>query len=157
MEGRRALPVEVQALTVESTAPNPRRVVSGLDSARVAMVLAILEKRGGVPTGKLDVYVSTVGGVRFTEPAADLAIAIAVAGAIRHVSVPRTVAAVGELSLAGEVRAVTQAAQRRSEAARLGYAQVIDERSGTLKAALNDVRARSRSLIPSREDDIPPF
>ncbi|MGO2521391.1 MAG: DNA repair protein RadA, partial [Microbacterium sp.] len=82
MEGRRALPVEVQALTVDTTAPNPRRVVHGLDSSRVAMVLAILERRAGIPTGKLDVYVSTVGGVRFTEPAADLAIAIAVAGSI---------------------------------------------------------------------------
>ncbi|WP_300265346.1 DNA repair protein RadA [Microbacterium sp.] len=155
MEGRRALPVEVQALTVESPAPNPRRVVSGLDSARVAMVLAILEKRGRIATGKLDVYVSTVGGVRFTEPAADLAIAIAVAGSIRQFSVPRTVAAVGELSLAGEVRAVTQAKQRRSEAARLGYEQVVDERSKTLDAALKDVRARSTSR--RREDDIPPF
>ncbi len=155
MEGRRALPVEVQALTVESTAPNPRRVVSGLDSARVAMVLAILEKRGRIATGKLDVYVSTVGGVRFTEPAADLAIAIAVAGSIRQFSVPRTVAAVGELSLAGEVRAVTQAKQRRSEAARLGYEQVVDERSKTLEAALKDVKARSTAR--RREDDIPPF
>jgi DNA repair protein RadA/Sms len=149
------MPVEVQALTVETGAPNPRRVVSGLDASRVAMVLAVLEKRGGIATSKLDVYVSTVGGVRFTEPAADLAIAIAVAGSIRHVSVPRTIAAVGELSLAGEVRAVTQAAQRRSEAARLGYQQVIDDRSGTLKAALGDVRSRSTSRRP--EDDIPPF
>ncbi|MDQ0642806.1 DNA repair protein RadA [Microbacterium murale] len=160
MEGRRALPVEVQALTVESTAPNPRRVVSGLDSARVAMVLAILEKRGRIPTGKLDVYVSTVGGVRFTEPAADLAIAIAVAGSIQQFSVPRTIAAVGELSLAGEVRAVTQATQRRSEAKRLGYEQVIDERSKSLDAALNDVKSRSRSSHPAkprREDDLPPF
>ncbi|MCS3843004.1 DNA repair protein RadA [Microbacterium sp. AK031] len=160
MEGRRALPVEVQALTVESTAPNPRRVVSGLDSARVAMVLAILEKRGRIPTGKLDVYVSTVGGVRFTEPAADLAIAIAVAGSVQQFSVPRTIAAVGELSLAGEVRAVTQAAQRRSEAKRLGYEQVIDERSKSLDAALNDVRSRSRSSHPARprrEPDAPPF
>ena len=155
MEGRRALPVEVQALTVDTTAPNPRRVVSGLDSARVAMVLAILEKRGRIPTGKLDVYVSTVGGVRFTEPAADLAIAIAVAGSIKQFSVPRTVAAVGELSLAGEVRAVTQAKQRRSEAKRLGYDQVVDERSKTLEAALRDVKARSTSR--RREDDIPPF
>ncbi|WP_460800783.1 DNA repair protein RadA [Microbacterium sp. GXF6406] len=163
MEGRRALPVEVQALTVETAAPNPRRVVSGLDSARVAMVLAILEKRGRVPTSKLDVYVSTVGGVRFTEPAADLAIAIAVAGSIQQFSVPRTIAAVGELSLAGEVRAVTQAAQRRSEAARLGYEQVIDERSASLKAALDDVRSRSRSAHPAPKrrkpeiDDVPPF
>src|SRR5690606_1288845 len=115
MEGRRALPVEVQALAIESNGPNPRRVVHGLDPSRVAMVLAILERRANVPTSKADVYVSTVGGVRFTEPAADLAIAAAVAGAVRGISVPRTVAAVGELSLAGEVRPVTQATQRRNE------------------------------------------
>lgn len=155
MEGRRALPVEVQALTVSTTSPNPRRVVHGLDSSRVAMVLAILERRAGLQTGKLDVYVSTVGGVRFTEPAADLAIAIAVAGSAMHFSVPHTIAAVGELSLAGEVRPVTQAAQRRSEAGRLGYEQVVDERSKTLKAALDDVRARTRTR--RREADIPAF
>ena len=155
LEGRRALPVEVQALTVPSNAPNPRRIVHGVDSSRVAMVLAILEKRAGIATGSLDVYVSTVGGVRFTEPAADLAIAIAVAGSIQHFSVPRTVAAVGELSLAGEIRPVTQAAQRRSEAARLGYEQVVDDRSKTLRAALGDVRARNTSRRSDR--DIPPF
>lgn len=155
LEGRRALPVEVQALTVPSHAPNPRRIVHGLDSSRVAMVLAILERRAGISTGNLDVYVSTVGGVRFTEPAADLAIAIAVAGSIQQISVPRTVAAVGELSLAGEIRPVTQAAQRRSEAARLGYDQVVDDRSKTLRAALGDVRARNSSRRPDR--DSPPF
>ena len=155
LEGRRALPVEVQALTINTTAPNPRRVVHGLDSSRVAMVLAILERRAGIKTSTLDVYVSTVGGVRFTEPAADLAIAIAVAGSIQQISVPRTVAAVGELSLAGEIRPVTQSAQRRSEAARLGYDQVVDDRSKTLRAALNDVRARNTTR---RSDaDIPPF
>ena len=127
----------------------------GLDSSRVAMVLAILERRAGIKTSTLDVYVSTVGGVRFTEPAADLAIAIAVAGSIQQISVPRTVAAVGELSLAGEIRPVTQSAQRRSEAARLGYDQVVDDRSKTLRAALNDVRARNTTR---RSDaDIPPF
>ncbi|WP_439594213.1 DNA repair protein RadA [Microbacterium sp.] len=154
LEGRRAMPVEVQALTIASTSPNPRRIVNGVDAARVAMVLAVLEKRCGVETSKLDVYVSTVGGVRFTEPAADLAIAIAVAGSVRNDAVPRTLAAVGELSLAGEVRPVTQAAQRRSEAARLGYTDVIDNRSGTIRAALNDVRARVRSR-PG--DDVPDF
>ena len=156
MEGRRALPVEVQALTINASGPNPRRIVHGLESSRVAMVLAILERRAGIKTSTLDVYVSTVGGVRFTEPAADLAIAIAVAGSILQTSVPRTVAAVGELSLAGEVRPVTQAAQRRSEAARLGYAQVVDERSKTLRAALGDIRARGgKQRVPP--DDIPPF
>jgi DNA repair protein RadA/Sms len=162
MEGRRAMPVEVQALTVETAAPNPRRVVSGLDAARVAMVLAILEKRGRIATSKLDVYVSTVGGVRFTEPAADLAIAIAVAGAITGMSVPRTIAAVGELSLAGEIRPVTQAAQRRSEAARLGYTRVVDERSEKLSQALSTVKTLGTSRSPQkrsapRDDAIPPF
>ena len=155
LEGRRAMPVEVQALTIPSTAPNPRRVVNGLDSSRVAMVLAVLERRAGVRTSDQDVYVSTVGGVRFTEPAADLAIAIAVAGSLSNTAVPRTVAAVGELSLAGEVRPVTQAAQRRSEASRLGYAQVIDDRSGTLRGAIGDMR--SRGSTRRREDEIPAF
>ncbi|KJL49100.1 hypothetical protein RS84_00731 [Microbacterium hydrocarbonoxydans] len=155
LEGRRAMPVEVQALTIKTTAPNPRRVVHGLDGSRVAMVLAVLERRAGIKVSDQDVYVSTVGGVRFTEPAADLAIAIAVAGSLNNSAVPRTVAAVGELSLAGEVRPVTQFAQRRSEAKRLGYEQVIDDRSKTLRAALGDVR--SRSTQRRDEDDIPPF
>jgi len=155
LEGRRAMPVEVQALTIRTTAPNPRRVVHGLDGSRVAMVLAVLERRAGIKVSDQDVYVSTVGGVRFTEPAADLAIAIAVAGSLSNSAVPRTIAAVGELSLAGEVRPVTQAAQRRSEAKRLGYEQVVDDRSKTLRAALGDVRARSTER--RAEDDIPPF
>lgn len=155
LEGRRAMPVEVQALTIPTQAPNPRRVVNGLDASRVAMVLAVLERRAGIKTSDKDVYVSTVGGVRFIEPAADLAIAIAVAGALRDVAVPRTLAAVGELSLAGEVRPVTQAPQRRSEAARLGYAHVIDDRSATLKAALDDVKAHRAPR--RRDDEIPAF
>ncbi|MDN3497087.1 DNA repair protein RadA [Planococcus sp. APC 4015] len=145
LEGRRAMPVEVQALTIAASGPNPRRIVNGVDHNRVAMVLAVLEKKAGIKTSDQDVYVSTVGGVRFTEPAADLAIAIAVAGAVRNEATPRTLAAVGELSLAGEVRPVTQAPQRRTEAARLGYTDVIDNRSGTLSSALNDVRVRVRS------------
>ena len=154
LEGKRALPVEVQALTIKTSAPNPRRIVNGVDAARVAMVLAVLEKRAGIALSDQDVYVSTVGGVRFTEPAADLAIAIAVAGALQNQSSPKTLAAVGELSLSGEVRPVTQAAQRRSEAARLGYTDVVDNRSGTLRAALGDVRMRAK---PARGDEIPKF
>ncbi|WP_127473868.1 DNA repair protein RadA [Microbacterium sulfonylureivorans] len=154
LEGKRALPVEVQALTIKTSAPNPRRIVNGVDSARVAMVLAVLEKKAGIVTSDQDVYVSTVGGVRFTEPAADLAIAVAVAGAVRNEASPKTLAAVGELSLAGEVRPVTQSPQRRTEAARLGYTDLIDNRSGTLRGALDDVRARVK---PRRGDDIPTF
>ncbi len=146
LEGRRAMPVEVQALTISSGAPNPRRIVNGVDSARVAMVLAVLEKKARIKTSDLDVYVSTVGGVRFTEPAADLAIAIAVASSVRNEATPKGLAAIGELSLAGEVRPVTQTAQRRSEAARLGYTDLIDDRSRDLRGALADVRARSKSV-----------
>ncbi len=154
LEGRRALPVEVQALTIATGSPNPRRIVNGVDAARVAMVLAVLEKRASITTSNLDVYVSTVGGVRFTEPAADLAIALAVAGSIRNQAISQGIAAIGELSLAGEIRPVTQAAQRRSEAARLGYADLIDHRSRSLRGALDDVSARSRAR-PGH--DVPAF
>ncbi|GAA1705314.1 DNA repair protein RadA [Microbacterium sediminicola] len=137
MEGRRALPVEVQALTIKTSAPNPRRVVNGVDASRVAMVLAVLERRAGISVSDHDVYVSTVGGVRLAEPAADLAIAVAVANSLRdHALAPGT-AAIGELSLAGEIRPVTQVAHRRSEAQRLGYRAIVDDTARTLRAALN--------------------
>ncbi|MDL5487074.1 DNA repair protein RadA [Microbacterium wangruii] len=139
LEGRRALPVEVQALTMATGAPNPRRIVSGVDGARVAMILAVLEKKGGITVSNQDVYVSTVGGVRLTEPAADLAIALAVASAVSDRPLPSKLAAIGELSLAGEIRAVTQTEQRRSEAARLGYRTVLDASSKTLRDALRDL------------------
>lgn len=143
LDGKRALPVEVQALTIKSAGGNPRRIVHGVDGARVAMVLAVLEKRARLATSELDVYVSTVGGISFTEPAADLAIAIAVAGSVLDSAVSPGVAAVGELSLAGEIRPVTQAAQRRNEAKRMGYAHVVDDRSRTLRGALDDIKARA--------------
>lgn len=142
LEGRRALPVEVQALTLATGAPNPRRIVSGVDSARVAMILAVLEKRGVAVTSDKDVYVSTVGGVRLVEPAADLAIAIAITGAVRDRAVSREVAAFGELSLAGEIRPVTQTSQRASEAKRMGYRVVVDAASRTIGAAMRDLQVR---------------
>ncbi|WP_285137732.1 DNA repair protein RadA [Microbacterium sp. lyk4-40-TSB-66] len=142
MEGRRALPVEIQALAVRQTAPNPRRIVNGVDSSRVAMVLAVLESRMGLTLSDRDVYVSTVGGVRLIEPAADLAIAIAVANAVKNRKVSKRLAAIGELTLTGEIRNVTQAAQRASEAKRLGYHTVLDSSSRKLAQALNELQAR---------------
>ena len=155
LEGRRALPVEVQALTVATTAPNPRRVVSGVDSSRVAMILAILERRGRVRLSDKDVYVSTVGGVRLVEPGADLAIAIAIATALREQAIRHDVAAVGELSLSGEIRPVSQASQRRTEAARLGYRTILDERSGGIADALRLVGAHAAA--PVDDGDVPDF
>ncbi|GAA3905306.1 DNA repair protein RadA [Microbacterium invictum] len=153
LEGRRAMPVEVQALTLPASGGNPRRIVSGVDSARVAMVLAVLEKRAQVKVSDQDVYVSTVGGVRLTEPAADLAIALAVASAVRDRHNPPQLAAIGELSLSGEIRAVVQHTQRRAEAARLGYRAVIDTSSRNLGDALRDVMGHHRPDA----DELPEF
>ncbi|MCU1401970.1 MAG: repair protein RadA [Microbacteriaceae bacterium] len=136
VDGRRALPVEVQALIVKSSAPQPRRVVNGVDSSRVAMLLAVLERRAKMALSGSDVYVSTVGGIRLTEPGADLAIALAIASAFRDQALPHTMAAVGEISLAGEIRPVSQAKRRAAEAKRLGFSTVLDAESGHLREAL---------------------
>ena len=138
LEGRRAMPVEVQALVIKSQAPNPRRVTNGVDSSRVAMLLAVLERRAGLTgLGGMDVYVSTVGGIRLTEPAADLAIALAIASAFKDRPIAQNAAAFGEISLAGEVRPVSAAKLRAAEAARLGFATRIDaSATGSIGAAV---------------------
>jgi DNA repair protein RadA/Sms len=127
LEGRRALPVEVQALVVSTPSPNPRRVTNGVDSSRVAMILAVLERRARIRLSDQDVYVSTVGGVKLTEPAADLAIALALASASNDKPLAHDLAAFGEISLAGEVRPVSSSRTRASEARRLGFTTIIDD------------------------------
>ncbi len=135
--GKRALIAEIQALVVHSTAPQPRRVTNGVDSSRVAMILAVLERRAGISVSDKDVYVSTVGGMKITEPAADLAIAIAIASAVKDKPVANQIAAFGEISLAGEIRGVTNGAQRSQEALRLGHPTVIGEKGQLVKAAIS--------------------
>lgn len=147
LEGRRAMPVEVQALVAKSATPNPRRVTSGVDSARVAMILAVLERRAGVRLHDQDVYVSTVGGVRLTEPAADLAIALAVISATSDRAIPHSVAAIGELSLAGEIRPVMASELRTGEAARLGYRRVLGAELATLARVAEAALSASRSAV----------
>lgn len=143
LEGRRALPVEIQALVVPSSAPQPRRVVNGVESSRVAMLLAVLERRAGIALSQADVYVSTVGGIRITEPGADLAIALAVASAAKDTPLSPTTVAIGEISLAGEIRQVTQAAQRASEATRLGFDVVLDQSHASIAEAIRRAFAES--------------
>ncbi len=121
LEGRRPLVAEVQSLVAPSHIPSPRRATSGLDSSRVAMITAVLDRRAGAPIQSADVYLSTVGGVRLTEPAADLAIALALASAVRDAPLPPSTLAVGEVGLAGEIRPVTGVPRRLAEAARLGF------------------------------------
>jgi DNA repair protein RadA/Sms len=125
LEGRRPLLAEVQALVARSTLATPRRAVSGLDSARVAMVLAVLERRGRVRLGADDVFSATVGGVRVTEPAADLALALAVASAARDAPIPPATVVLGEVGLSGEVRRVGAVGRRLAEAARLGFSTAL--------------------------------
>jgi DNA repair protein RadA/Sms len=125
VEGRRPLLAEVQALVAKSTLPSPRRAVSGLDAGRVAMVLAVTERRGGKLLGSNDVYTATVGGMRLTEPAADLALALAVASAVDDRPLPGDLIALGELGLSGELRPVPDLQRRLAEASRLGFRHAV--------------------------------
>jgi DNA repair protein RadA/Sms len=125
LEGQRALLVEVQALASKSPYPGPRRVVQGLDPRRVDVVLAVLERRLGLPLEGLDVFVNVAGGLRITDPGADLAVAVAVFSAVMGRPVPEGVALIGEVGLAGELRQVAQLDQRIAESRRGEHPQVI--------------------------------
>jgi DNA repair protein RadA/Sms len=126
MEGRRPLLAEVQALSVTSSTPSPRRTSSGLDSSRVAMILAVLTKHCQVTNlGQLDVYTASVGGARLVEPSVDLAVAIATFSAVREWVAPADLVAIGEVGLAGEVRKVSNLAARLREAERIGFRRAI--------------------------------
>ncbi|MDJ0354969.1 MAG: DNA repair protein RadA [Actinomycetota bacterium] len=125
LEGRRPLLAEVQSLLAPSSTSQPRRATSGLDSSRVGMLLAVLQQRAGADLTGEDSYVATVGGVKLTEPAMDLAIALAVASAKSRVAISARLIAFGEVGLAGEVRPVPGINQRIQEAHRLGFTHAI--------------------------------
>ncbi|MFC7341148.1 DNA repair protein RadA [Saccharopolyspora griseoalba] len=125
VEGKRPLLVEVQALTMKTEMAMPRRSVSGLDSARVSMMLAVLGKHGHISTGSHDVFAATVGGTKIGEPAADLAIAMAVASSQTGRPLPPNLVLVGEVGLAGEIRRVNGVGRRLAEAARLGFDRAL--------------------------------
>ncbi|WP_415854397.1 DNA repair protein RadA [Sinomonas sp. G460-2] len=131
LEGRRPLLAEVQSLLAESTNAQPRRATSGLDSSRVAMLLAVLQQRAGCVLHKDDSYVATVGGVKLSEPATDLAVALAVASAKTRQALPQRLIAFGEVGLAGEVRPVPGINRRIQEAHRLGFTHAIVPASPT--------------------------
>jgi len=125
LEGRRALATEIQALVTPSALASPRRTTSGVDSSRLAMVLAVLQSRVRAPIGNKDVYVSTVGGSRLTEPAVDLALALATVSDLDGHALARGMVAMGEVGLSGELRRITGAGVRLAEAARLGFTKAI--------------------------------
>jgi DNA repair protein RadA/Sms len=125
VQGRRALPVEVQTLVGSAGSAESRRTVSGLDPSRVSMVLAVLQRWGGVRLGGQDVLAATVGGARTTEPASDLAIAMAVWSSVRDIPLSAGLVAIGEIGLAADVRPVPGVSRRLAEAARLGFDHAI--------------------------------
>ena len=125
LQGSRCLLVELQALTATGFLGAAKRKVSGLDSARLAMLIAVLEKHGGQKLADQDVFASSVGGMKVAEPAADLAVALAVCGAHRNQTLPARHAAVGEIGLGGELRSVSQLDRRLIELARLGFDKVL--------------------------------
>jgi DNA repair protein RadA/Sms len=125
VEGKRPLVAEVQALVAASPLASPRRTTSGLDAGRVAMVLAVLQRRAKVNVAAADIYAATVGGVRLTEPATDLAVALAVAGGAQNEPLATGLVAIGEVGLAGEIRRVTGTSRRLAEAARLGFTHAL--------------------------------
>ena len=124
-EGTRPLIAEIQALTVGSVLPSPRRTSNGIDYNRLYMILAVLEKRLGIRLGTLDVYVNVVGGLRLDEPASDVALALAVISSVKDKPLSDKLVAIGEIGLAGEIRSVSGIDSRISEAVRLGFNTII--------------------------------
>ena len=125
MEGTRPVLVEIQALVAPSPLGTPRRAVVGWDSGRLSMVIAVLESHCGVKLGPNDVYLAVAGGLKITEPAADLAVAAALVSSLSGIALPADCVYFGEVSLSGAVRPVSQASQRLKEAQKLGFSRAV--------------------------------
>ena len=147
MEGTRPLIAEVQALVTPTVFPSPRRTSNGVDYNRVYLILAVLEKRLGLKFYQNDVYLNVVGGLSISEPAADLAIAAAMISSLTDRIVPDDLLVIGELGLAGEIRAVSNLEQRVREAARLGFTRAIVPYRNTEKRPL---KVDGMKIIPVR-------
>ncbi|SNX60411.1 DNA replication and repair protein RadA [Nitrosomonas ureae] len=124
-EGTRPLLVEIQALVDEARSSNPRRLCVGLEQNRLAMLLAVLHRHAGIPCYDQDVFVNAVGGVKITEPGADLAVMLAVVSSLRNKPIAEKMIVIGEIGLAGEIRPVQRGQERLKEAAKLGFKQAI--------------------------------
>jgi len=135
-EGTRPLLVEIQALVDAAHVPNPRRLSVGLDQQRLAMLLAVLHRHAGIAASDQDVFVNAVGGVRIGEPAADLAVLLAVVSSMRDKPLPRGLIAFGEVGLAGEIRPAPRGQERLREAAKLGFSMALIPRANAPKQAI---------------------
>ncbi len=138
MEGTRPVLAEIQALVTKTSFNVPRRAADGFDFNRAVLMLAVAEKRGGLNLGTFDAYINVVGGLRLDEPAADLPLILAVASVYRDRPITPTLAAIGEVGLTGEIRAVNHLSQRLQEVRRIGFTQCIIPRFGSEKAEIPD-------------------
>jgi DNA repair protein RadA/Sms len=141
LEGTRPILIEIQALAAPAAYGTPRRAVVGWDAGRLAMVLAVLETRCGLSFAGRDVYLNIAGGLRVGEPAADLAVAAALASALMDVALPRASVVFGEIALSGDVRPVSRADARLKEALKLGFREAIGP-SDLTEAAPAGIAAR---------------
>ena len=130
MEGSRPMLAEIQALVTSTSYSNPQRTTTGFDARRLQMLLAVLEKHLGLPLSECDVFINVTGGLKLSEPAADLAIAAAVASSYREIPLPSQAIITGEVGLGGEIRAVSQLETRLGEASRLGFTQAFVPKRG---------------------------
>jgi DNA repair protein RadA/Sms len=147
LEGTRPLLVEIQALVDAAHAPNPRRLSVGLEQNRLAMLLAVLHRHAGIATMDQDVFVNAVGGVRIGEPAADLAVALAIVSSLADRPIPGKVVAFGEIGLAGEVRPAPRGQDRLKEAAKLGFEKAIVPKANAPKGKIADIEVISVERI----------
>lgn len=145
MEGVRPVLAEVQALVTPTSYAVPRRTSNGIDYNRAMLLLAVLEKRGGLRIGNCDAYINVIGGLNLNEPAADLAVVLALASCFRDKAVPEELAAVGEVGLTGEIRSVNVLGQRLSEIRRLGFTKCLVPARG-----VKDMELSGLQLIPVR-------
>jgi DNA repair protein RadA/Sms len=147
LEGTRPLLVEVQALASQSVYPNPRRTANGIDFNRMLLITAVLTRRVGIRLYEKDIFVNVISGLKIDEPAADLAIALAIASSVGDVPIPADIAFIGEIGLSGELRAVSQTTSRVREAVKLGFKRLLVPRTfrqeDTLGDSVDVIRVRS--------------
>jgi len=135
-EGTRPLLVEIQALVDDTHAPNPRRLSVGLEQARLAMLLAVLHRHVGVACYDQDVFINAVGGVKIAEPAADLAVMLAIMSSLKGKALPKGLVVFGEVGLAGEIRPAPRGQERLREAAKLGFTKALIPKANAPKTEI---------------------
>lgn len=153
-EGTRPLLVEIQALVDSANVPNPRRLALGLEGHRLAMLLAVLHRHAGVATGDQDVFVNAVGGVRITEPGADLPVLLAILSSLRDRPLPAGLVSFGEVGLAGEVRPAARGQERLREAAKLGFSVAIVPAANAPKQSIDGLRVIPVSRLQEAIDAV---